>query len=397
MAYYSAFSYNCEISFNLNNKSTDILPETVKYIIIDYDYRQRVMPVIYMNMNLEPSVYNKMVPNQGKGKIYFKLYRRNVSSTSAVDQSCIYSQFDYYMTDDPNAYKKLDEQTAPAGTAYKNCTIGLIKSELTDQNKKIFEGVYKNTNTMSLIQNATSHMKMVIQPFVNNVSFDQLSCPTIGSVGQFIQYINSQYSFYNGPYTYFMDFDKTYLRSNDGMYIDAKDGLYPYIAFDIRDLTEYQAHTTGMVFDKDQKAYIIYSDGNSAKIITDRGTSQLASNVIAVTSDGQTTSATIDTSAITNISPSIDGATVIKSDDPNAAKVAASGVEENAGLLVVTKADMDTRVFTPNRQFLLSNYEDNPKYCGTYYMVYKKEIYLRVGNVLKSQMTIGLKRISGFK
>ena len=58
---------------------------------------------------------------------------------------------------------------------------------------------------------------------------------------------------------------------------------------------------------------------------------------------------------------------------------------------------MDTRVFTPNRQYLLSNYEDNPKYCGTYYMVYKKEIYLRVGNVLKSQMTIGLKRISGFK
>ena len=397
MAYYSAFAYNCEISFNLNNKSTEILPETVKYVIIDYDYRQRVMPVIYLNANLEPAVYNKMVPNQGKGKIYFKLYRRNVSSTSAVDQSCIYSQFDYYMTDDPNAYKKLDERTAPSGTAYKNCTIGLIKSELTDQNKKTFEGVYKNTNTMSLIQNATSHMKMVIQPFINNITFEQLSCPTIGSVGQFIQYINSQYSFYNGPYTYFMDFDRTYLRSNDGMYIDAKDGLYPYIAFDIRDLTEYQVHTTGMVFDKDQKAYIIYSDGNSAKIITDRGTSQLSSNVIAVTSEGQTTSATIDTSAITNISPSIDGATIIKSDDPNAAKVAASGVEENAGLLVVTKADMDTRVFTPNRQYLLSNYEDNPKYCGTYYMVYKKEIYLRVGNVLKSQMTIGLKRISGFK
>ena len=397
MAYYSAFAYNCEISFNLNDKSTEILPETVKYVIIDYDYRQRVMPVIYLNANLEPAVYNKMVPNQGKGKIYFKLYRRNVSSTSAVDQSCIYSQFDYYMTDDPNAYKKLDERTAPSGTAYKNCTIGLIKSELTDQNKKTFEGVYKNTNTMSLIQNATSHMKMVIQPFINNITFNQLSCPTIGSVGQFIQYINSQYSFYNGPYTYFMDFDRTYLRSNDGMYIDAKDGLYPYIAFDIRDLTEYQVHTTGMVFDKDQKAYIIYSDGNSAKIITDRGTSQLSSNVIAVTSEGQTTSATIDTSAITNISPSIDGATIIKSDDPNAAKVAASGVEENAGLLVVTKADMDTRVFTPNRQFLLSNYEDNPKYCGTYYMVYKKEIYLRVGNVLKSQMTIGLKRISGFK
>ena len=397
MAYYSAFLYDCEMAFNLNNKYTEILPQTVKYIIIDYDYRQRIMPVIYMNINIEPELYNKMVPNQGVGKIYFKLYRRNVSATSAVNQSCIYSQFDYYMTDDPNAYRKLDESTAPKGTAYKNCTIGLIKSELTEQNRRTFEGVYKATNTMSLAQSATSHMKMIIQPFINNISFDQLNCPTLGSVGQFLSYLNEQYSFYNGPYTYFMDFDKTYLRSNDGSYIDAKDGMYQYIAFDIRDLTQHQAHTTGMVFDPDQKAYIIYSDGNSANIITDRGTSQLASNVISVTSEGTTTTATIDTSAITNINPSIEGATVIKSDDPNAAKVAATGVEENAGMLVVTKTDMDTRVFTLNRQYLLSNYEDNPKYCGIYRMAYKKEIYLRVGNSFKSQMTIGLKRVSGFK
>ena len=69
MAYYSAFLYDCEMSFNLKNKSYDILPQVVKYIIIDYDYRQRVMPVIYINLNLEPALYNKMVPNQGVGKI----------------------------------------------------------------------------------------------------------------------------------------------------------------------------------------------------------------------------------------------------------------------------------------------------------------------------------------
>ena len=396
MAYQASYDYDCELEFHNNGVSYDILKECVKYMIIDYDYSKRIMPVIYMKITLPANIYNKMVPAQGTGKLFLRLYRTKQNVTSASPKNCIYEEFDYYMTDDPNSFKKLDEVGATSGASYKDCIIGLLKTELTNQNQKSFEGIYKNANTTSLIQSATSHMKMIMQPFVNNIDFESFSCPSIGSVGQFIAYVNTQYSFYNGSYIYFMDFDKTYLRSNDGNYIDAKDGDYPYIAFDIRDMTEYQAQTTGIVDDPDQKAYIIYINGTNATISMDRATSQTNGLAMAIDATGNATTQQIDTSAITNIQSTVDGTAIVRSDDPNAASVFASTVEENAGNLVVSKADMDSRIFTPNKMYLLSNYEDNPKYCGVYYMSSKKELYLRSGAQMKCMMYISLRKVADF-
>lgn len=398
-AYVTTFTYECELAFNSSDgTSMDIVKECIKYILIDHDYSKNIMPIIYIKAALQPSVYNKMVPEQGKGKMYLKLYRkRTKGSTSSASKKVLYDEFDYYMTDNPNAYKKMDTINEGTGASFKECYIGLMKMDLQTKNKKTFEGVYKNTNIMSLVQSATSDQKMVIQPFVNNTPIKTFSCPTVTSVGQFISYLNSRYSFYKGSYIYYMDFDKTYLRSNDGTYIDAKDGDYKYIAFDVRDLTQYQALTTGMVEDPDQDAYIIYLSGSDAQIVVDRVTSELNGTVKAVSAAEGTTlsTASIDTSSITNIGQS--GAQkMFITTDPKAAKNIATKVAEMSNTFIVTKIDMDSRVFTPNKQFLLCNYEDNPKYCGVYYMTSKKELYLRSGNKMNCQVTITMKKCADY-
>ena len=398
-AFVTTFIYDCELAFNsVDGTSTTIIKDAIKYIIIEHDYRKSIMPVMYMKVNLIPSVYNKMVPEQGKSKIYLKLYRtKRKGSTSSAPKKVIYDEFDYYMTDDPSGFRKLDTIGEEKGVAFKECFIGLIKLDLQKKNQRSFEGVYKNTNMASLVQSATSHMKMVIQPFTNNRYFSSFVCPTINSVGQFIAYLNNRYSFYNGSYTYFMDFDKTYLRSNDGSYIDAKDGDFRYVAFDIRDMTAHQALTTGMVEDPDQDAYIVYVPGQDAQITIDRVTSNLVGTVNAVdTKDGSSLQVSnVNTQYITNIGTA--GSTLMHiSKDPNGAKNFATRVAENSDTLMITKVDMDSRVFTPNKQYLLCNYEDNPKYCGIYYMVNKKEIYLRNGNQMSCQMTITFKKSADF-
>ena len=398
-AFVTTYIYDCELFFNsIDGTSTEILKDTIKYIIVEHDYRKAIMPVMYMKVNLIPSVYNKMVPEQGKSKLYLKLYRtRRKGSTSATAKKVIYDEFDYFMTDDPSGYKKLDTIGEEKGIAYKECFIGIIKLDLQKQNQRSFESVYKNTNMVSLVQNATSHMKMIIQPFANNEYFNYLVCPPVNTVGQFLAYLNTRKSFYNGSYTYYMDFDKTYLRSNDGSYIDAKDGDYKYVAFDIRDLTANQALTTGMVEDPNQDAYIIYVAARDAQINVDRITSSLVSDIQAVdTKDGSTLqTAAVNTSYNTNIGTS--GANVTHvSVDPNAATNMSTRIAENSNTMIITKVDMDSRVFTPNKQYLLCNYEDNPKYCGIYYMVSKKEIYLRNGAQMTCQMTITFKKCADF-
>ena len=398
-AFITTFVYECELAFNsIDGTSTEIMKEAIKYIIVEHDYRKAIMPVMYMKVNLIPSVYNKMVPEQGKSKLYLKLFRtKRKGSTSSAPKKVIYDEFDYFMTDDPSGYKKLDTIGEEKGVAYKECFIGIMKLDLQKQNQRSFEGIFKNTNMASLVQNATSHMKMIIQPFVNNRTFKSFICPPINSVGQFIAYLNRRQSFYNGSYTYFMDFDKTYLRSNDGSYIDAKDGDYKYVAFDIRDLTAQQALTTGMVEDPDQDAYIVYVAARDAQITVDRVTSSLVGKVQAIDAqDGSTLQTSrVNTKYITNIGTA--GSTLTHvSVDPNAAKNMTTRISESSNTMIITKVDMDSRVFTPNKQYLLCNYEDNPKYCGVYYMTNKREIYLRNGNQMSCQMTITFKKCADF-
>ena len=401
-SFVSTFLYDCELHFNdKDGKSTDIIKETVKYILISHDYKNKIMPVIYLKVNLTTSLYNKMVPQQGVGKIVLTLSRiRDSGSTSSIAKHVVNGEFDYYMTDDPNAYKTLDEVAEANGNiAYKTCTIGLIKSDIISKNQRSFEGVYKNTNTLSLIQSATSNMNIIIQPFTNNTDIETFTCPAVTSVGQFINYVNSKYSFYSGNYIYYIDFDKTYLRSNDGSYIDMKDNDFRYIAFDVEDLTQYQSLSSGMVEDEAQNAYIIYVNANDAQVNTDRATSDVNGIITSVdTSQGgeATDVSIIDTSAITNITGNTNAAVIINSTDPNAANNAATIVSENANTLTITKADMNSKVFTPNKQYMLSYYHDNPSYCGLYYLVEKTEMYLLTGTNLKCQMTITLKKCADF-
>lgn len=398
-AFVTTFTYECEIAFNsVDGTSTDIIKDTVKYIIVNYDYKKAIMPTIYMKVNLKPSVYNKMVPEQGKSKIYLKIYRtRHKGSTSSAPKKVIYDEFDYFMTDDPNGYKKLDTIGEDKGTSFKECIIGLIKLDLQKANQRSFEGVYKNTNMVSLVHNATSHMKMIMQPFVNNKTFSSFVCPTINTVGQFISYLNEKQSFYSGSYTYFMDFDKTYLRSNDGAYIDAKDGDFRYIAFDIRDLSSKQSLTTGMVEDADQDAYIIYIASQDAQVVVDRVTSSLIGDVNTVNAaDGSyKQTSVVNTQYLTNIGTT-NGSLLQLSDDPNGASNLTTRISENSVTMKFTKTDMDSRVFTPNKQYLLCNYEDNPKYCGVYYMTGRQELYLRNGDQMSCKMDLTFKKCADF-
>lgn len=398
-SFITTFTYDCEVSFNNaeTNTATEILKECVKYLLIEHDYTKRVMPIIYLKVNLTPSLYNAMVPQQGVSKIFLNLTRtRKQGSTSSCAKSVIRGEFEYYMTDDPNSYKEMDTIGESNGSAYKLCYIGLIQSDLQSKNKKSFEGIYKNTNMVSLVQEATKNMDIIIQPFTNNTNITSFACPTVTSIGQFLQYLNQQYSFYSGSYIYYLDFDKTYLRSNDGSYIDAKDGDHKYVAFDIRDMTNYNSLTSGMVDDEKQDAYVIFIESNNAQVSIDRVTSELNGQITNVSNGSVQETAAIDTSAITSIESNIAANTIITTTDPNGASNMATQIAENSDTLVVTKADMDSRVFTPNKQYMLSYYEDNPNYCGIYYLTKKQEVYLRNGDQMSCDMTITMKKSADF-
>ncbi len=395
MAIRSRYQYSAEMSYisSDSNKEYIILGASIEYIMASYDYEKAMMPVLCMKVKLDAAIYSKMVTDQDKGKVYLNLKKINVNGTSSVYKSYINDQFDYVMTDNPNTTSQMDGLVTGQGQSYHQCIIGLIKKQLIQNNQKQFNGIFKNTTMSSLVLDATSHMKILIEPFKYNTPIETLNVPATPSVMKYLAYLNSRYNFYGDQYMFFMDFDMAYLKSNSGKYIDSKDGQHPYIAIDIRDMTDYKSNTTGIVIDDKQKAYIIYIDSSEAKIYPDRVTPQVAGNIANIDKEIQSSTVKINTSDIVNTQSDSNSVMYVDSSDPNYAEYVANTLQNNAVTIVFNKTEMDCSIFTPNKEYLVSNYVNNSQYTGRYYLSFKKELFQNNGLNFTCASNIGLKMV----
>lgn len=397
MAYQSSYSYEIEMSYvDPNNREFPVVSPSIQYAVVDYDYDNYVMPIIYIIANLEANLYQRMQEGQFKGSVSFTLLKRNSSKENSSYTTYIQDEFQYFMKDTPNPTKELDKQVDGKGQAYKLVVIGLVKIGLTEKNNKSFNTIYKNTNVASIVKDAMKHMRVVMEPFNFNYNITEFSVPPISTVGQFIAFVDQNFSLYGSPYLYFMDFDKVYLKSNSGKWVDAKDGKFKYIAIDVRDLSDFMQLIDGQVTDDSQDAYIIYVPQDKAKISPDRVTPNTTGAIVTISSDGTTQTASVDTSLITNVKSDIENVTPIKSDNANLAKMTAQAIEQKAVTLTISKAHTDHSIYTPNKEYLLSNYQGQNQYLGRYYMSYKKEIYQRSGPEMKGLITLGLRLVVAY-
>lgn len=395
MAVRCAYEYNVSMTYiSSSNTEYNILSNAIKYVHILHDYDNELTPWILCMVSIDADIYNKMRNDQADGRVSLTISKMNIAATSSAYVNYIQDQFLFFLPDSPNPVETLDESVKGKGIAYKTTPIGLFKKELIDQNQKHFCGIYKNTTMSSIIVDATSHMNMLIEPLKFNTEIVDMPVPEMSTVAQFISYLNYKYNFYGDQYMYFMDFDKTYLKSNSGRYLDAKDGHHPFVAIDIRNMTELSANLTGVVVDDAQDAYVLFVDSTYVRVDTDRITPQIASNIVVIDPhNGNKTIANVDTSSIVGTTPSEDASKYITSDDPNAAKYIANTLQNTAVTIVASLTDVDASILTPNKEYLVSNYQGNPAYTGRYYLSYKQEVFYNTGMSFVDTTHIGLRMV----
>lgn len=394
MAVISTYTYNIEISYVQSDpeEEYEIQAQSIDYLVITNDYMNALTPTICFKIKLDSALYDRMQKDQDKGKVILNIQSKRPSATSSIYKSYICDQFDYIMTDSPNTTSDLEQQ-APAGTTFHTCIIGLIKKENLSKNQKQFNGIYNNTTMAALVDDATKDMKILMEPLKNNTAINGFTVPPIDSVMKFLAYLNSKYNFYNDQYMFYIGLERTYMISNSGKYLDPKDNQYPYVAIDIRKLTDSNLNLAGLVVDDEQDAYIIYIDEQDASFHLDRVTPETAANIASVAKDGKNEQVTIDTSALVNTQPQLNAVTYLQSDDPNSAQYVANVLENNAVTIVVNKTEIDTSILTPNKEYLISNYEGNNQYTGRYNLAWKRELFLHTGANFTCAVNMGLKLV----
>lgn len=404
MAAIMEYNYDVEATLVYGNNSLVFDENTIKSIILNHDFDNKNMPIIYLQISMAPDQYNIMVQNRSNANIVFTLYKYDATSNSQIKKKYVSDSFSYMMTSDPNYNESLNtgsnqrfsedknnvEESLKA-TSYFNGYIALIKEESLNANKQLNNGIFRNCNLISLIHRFTKHMTMVIEPLdpQNNITIDQIIIPPVDTVTKVLEYIDSEQSIYSTGYRYFRDFDKTYLLSNSGNAVDLHDGTYSKVFIEICDPLEVIESGNAMEIDTANKAYIIKINANDTSIKVDQSIDKSYNLIMSIDSDGQTTNVDLNVEAHSDSTQKVQ---VTRASSKTVSKSKYMR-ESTATMLSVTKSNIDSSILTPNKEYIVKNYKNNTQYNGRYILSYKKEVLARDGNYIISTL-FGLRKVS---
>ena len=367
------------ISWVYNGKETTILPESVKNIIFNYDYDNANRPIIYLNINIKSSLYNKMRLYKDSSKVLLVLYKYNINEEDAAKIVDIKEQFDYIIPGNDKDYT--EDLTNAANTeeeSYRSVVIGLIQSEsLENNNKPIESNWYKGIDKAELLlYGLPDNKKICIESFEKNEKYDIILVPPIKRVSEYIKYINDYADdIYDGGYRFFDDFDILYILSQNGNYVPNGSTDYGTIIVDIRSLLDEKSINNGMIKDVDTSSYTVYVDGTDISFNDNEGLHSMdVSSYTLINNDGSTKKVKVNSD---NTNARYSGKEYKRTfdNDKHTGTSTKSNLERYNTVLTFSKAQIDPSLITPNKEYQLHCSQEYSKYDGKYILA-KKQVNL---------------------
>lgn len=352
---------------NSSIQTIDIETERISYLMIEHMYENvHILPVIYICVNMASDVYTKVVDSTETSKFRVVVKKKNALSNTSIYKNVVDDVFTYICSS--NSANYADSLNSGDGTSYKNITLGLVSSEMTNTLRQSYNGVYNNITTEGLVQLAMEGIKNVIKaPLRHNSTFSSILIPPIASRFKLLEYIKNKSPFYDSNYTFYMDFDRTYLIPKNGEAIS--DGSKPNTAnITIKNYTSSDAYRDG--YSLVNGAYVMNINATDTNMIINNSTSKVSNNIVGYSDNYDTTqNFTIDNNN------TADNTTKTNYVRTNNASEIRNELENNSVMIQLMKQNVDGDIFTPNMCFNVTNYEDYSKYDGKYYLSFKRDFY----------------------
>ena len=395
MAVSLTYSYKVSAKYILDDKEEEILPEGITTIISNYDYDNNNIPIIYMGLNLETALYNKMVQNTEKGTIVLTLSKAKNGGNYSLFTNYIKGSFNYIMSTNPDYNSTLEQQSGTEdqiGQNFRQGYIALVLDGITDNNKRNMNTIIKNSNMTSIINKFTSHMKMVMEPLHTDKFFNHLIIPPLESVKGLLDFLIKKSLFYRSGYRYFVDFEKAYLLSGEGNPVDAKDNTYSTIIINVVDPNDIEAHQTGVIIDHANKAYILNINAHNTSTDVKKSEEKIFNSITGVDSYGNTKEVSLNIPK-TQGSSNKSRLERVPSDNMEYIDYLQSQIEDSVLIFSVTKTEIDTSLITPNKEYVVRNFPTYNEYNGNYVLSYKKDTFINQSNQFISSILFGLRKV----
>ena len=381
-----AFNTIINLNFLYNGISVNIIPERIKFMVIDSNYESEIMPKIYMNISVDTDLYEYMTTYYNTAKFKLKIQRKNKFSSTSLNTTIVDDVFSYIPSVTNSDYLRDISNNNPGEDNYRNIYIGLISDKITSNLRRTFNSIYNNIDQQTLIGLATEKLNILVQPFNYNKKYDSILIPPMSSVSEFIKYIFEYDNFYNTDYIFFMDFNKSYLISKDGTPITNSDDPINDVYIDINSLSKDAAFYDGMSITNN--SYYLYINPVESNVTVPNAIDKVANRLIVVDDDKELEVLDL---YLNNNANSSKKDVFVRSDNGSFYK---NALEENNVIVEVVKKYVDGYSFTPNKSYIVNNLANYRKYNGKYIISAKREYFrLLAGGEFITSTYLALRKI----
>lgn len=376
-------------------KSTDIKTECIKFIIIDHNYDENNMPVIYAHLKLDKKLMDDIIMNCNDNLMMMALCKYDDLTDNKQEIECFRKKFTYFLPNDVNSHDPVDynEETASEhlGNTYKDVTIGLMSVDHINNNKRAFQIIQKNETIGKAVEKTMEHFdNLIMEPIGDSTIIPQLMLPVKNSVSKTLDALNEVRVLYDTPYRYYQDFNNTYLISSSGKAIKKSGDNFTSIIFEIEEITSKAANDVGIILNKSSQTFQIPVNYVNTEVYDNTIVNKSQTNLIGMTSSGTVKNPLKNRSSYINDK---DVTLRLNNDNEGMINNMAADHNNNSLLVYIQKTDLDTDVLTLNKRITIHHIDRYKQHNGDYLLYRKRECYLREDLSFILNTMINLKKI----
>lgn len=386
----NSYKYNIQLTYMKDDIEINLDYKNILTMAIDYNYEKKNMPTLLIRVGIDKSIIDHMISNKNN-TIILSITKFKESNGIHIRKPVIKSEFFYFLDNNMSFTDDIDygnKENKENKDIYKIISLGLIQKDIVLNNKTLINTVYKDTHLLDIICDVFKEKNLVIEPFVNNDDVKCLIVPPMETVSKFLTYLDDRYTFYNTPYRFFYDFNKTYLLSSSGRGVPVKNEKYNAIFIYVDNTITDKSKFDGMKEDSELKAYMINVDAAAINISVDKATTISYNQIIGVNSEGEYQSV--------NINSNLDGdrykVTRLSNERFDVLDNLKNELESNNTVINIIKGELDSTVFTLNKEYYIKNYNKLADKNGKFLLSAKKEIYIKESEYFNMTTILTLKK-----
>lgn len=391
------YRYKVTAKFILDGEVYDFDTFNIKSVVIDNDFENNNMPLIYMTASIDRKVVDLMVQNQDSAKIILDIKRCIVNSDMpGLYEDYIVNDFIYFITNDINKNDQQDFEGNNEGREdlFKIITFGLMCIDHINKNKRVVNGVITG-KLSSIMYWLVSHMPVVIEPPTTNKQMKRMILPPIYSVSKSLEYVNSLQTFYDTGYRYYVDFDCAYLLSKSGKAVPKQGESITGVMITLKASHDERAKLQGMLADEKNSMYQLEIDGIDCELSDSHLSDKSYVKIKSTNTSGKSNNTELSGNITGSVLNKKDRHIRVLNDNDTLMNNLKTKLDNSAIQLAVQKTDIDPSVLTINKEYTVKADEvyKTDNYNGRYLVTRRRELLIREDEDFRMAVMLLMKQI----